>query len=791
MDRPLIPILFFYAAGIILGCYSNLSFLTLILIGLALLLAGLINDAIAWRKNRVYFLLSLIVLGMILFQWQLERNNGNIEILAGKKSVLIGTVSREPDVRVNKINYTVKVEQEPSGNLIEGSAKGYVLLSVKGDSKTYSYGDRLELIGIPEIPAEAGNPGDFNYRKYLQSKGIQLVINSWDGSGIRKIGTGSLNYILDFCFSFRESLVSILNKSLAPKYASIMEGVLLGSAGRIDYQAQNDFALSGVIHILSVSGYHMALLAGACLVVGNLFGFSRGLQAFLTITVTLFYAIMIGFSPPVVRSALMIWTLLLARFLKRDYDWQSSISLAALIILLLDPQSLFTAGFQLSFLATWGIFYLAPIIEPGLISIPYVGKAITVTLAAQLAVLPVTSYYFSYFSIISVIANLIIVPLVSLAMLTGSAAIVGGMVWLPFAETMNISTAFIVELVLKLARVFADLPFSVITTGQPSVTGVIFIYVITVVLLKIARNREMHLKTLRMCQVNRQKLVLALLIAAAVFLWAGIFIPDKGKLEITFLDIGQGDATLIRTPGGKYLIIDTGGNEDANSTFDPGERILVPFLRRQGIRSIDLMLLSHPHADHIQGAEAVLKYLDVEMLVVNPQFSCNPEGEELKEAFRQEESQIKEVSGGDTIIFDKVKIEVLHPLSSLPADENNDSMVVRLSLGEFSVLFTGDIEQSALEELTGARETKADLIKVPHHGSRGSWIEEFYRKADPDLAVISVGEHNKYGHPSKEVTDGLSALGIPVLRTDKDGAVVVSTDGISYEVERVKGDKIR
>ncbi len=790
MDRPIVAALFFYAAGIVLGCCISLSMLTLILIGLIFLLAGLINEATAWRKNRVYFLLALTILGLIMFQWQSERNKGNLETLAGKKSVLIGTVSTEPDIRINKTNYTVKVEQELSGNLVGDSAKGYVLLTVKGAAPTFSYGDRLEIIGIPESPAEAGNPGDFSYRKYLQSKGIQLVINSWKGSGVQRTGIGSLNYVLDTCFKFRGLLISILNSSLAENYAPIMEGILFGSAGRIDYQTQNDFALSGVIHILSVSGYHMALLAGACLVLGNLFGLTRSAQTFVTIAVTLFYAIMTGFTPPVARSAVMIWTLLMARVLRRHYDWQSSMSLAAFIILLLDPQSFFTAGFQLSFIATWGIFYLTPIIKPRLAFIPYIGKAVSVTLAAQLAVLPVTSYYFSYFSVISVISNLVIVPLVSLAMLTGSAAIFGGMVWIPIAEIINVSTAFILELVLNLAHILADLPFSIITTGQPSIPVVVLMYAIAVSVIEILRNRDKYIKTMRLWQLNRHKICLAALTAAAVFLWAGIFLPVSGRLEINFVDIGQGDAALIRSPNGKYIMIDTGGNDDANSTFDPGERILIPLLRRQGIRSIDLMLLSHPHADHIQGAESVLKYLKVDAVAVNPQFSQYPDGAALLQKFRQADSEIKEVSAGDTILFDNLKLEVLYPSESAAPEENNDSMILRLSFSDFSILFTGDAEQPALDELSDSSKFKSNLVKVPHHGSRGSWVKKFYRQAAPDLAVISVGERNKFGHPSKEVTEGLTALGISVLRTDRDGAVIVSSDGSGFEVETGKGEKL-
>lgn len=791
MTRPLISILIFYSAGIVFGFYVNLSLSTLILAGLFFLCTGLLNNALAWRKTKVYFLLSVAVLGIVLFQWQVERQRGNLEVLAGKEIVVTGTVAEEPDLRVDRIIYKIRVEEEFTGMLAPNFPKGCILLTVKEPGKHFSYGDRLEIKGVPELPDQAGNPGDFDYRKYLDSKGIQVIIKSLNGSGIRKLGTGRLNPFTYACLMVKERLVTVLYQTLIPEHAAVMEGVLFGSTGKISFESKNDFALTGVIHILSVSGYHMALLVGACIFIGRALNLTLKTTNFLVIITTLFYMTMTGASPPVVRAAVMAWVIILARSSKRNYDWISSMSMAAMVILLWDPQALFNAGFQLSFLATWGLFYLAPLLNQITAFLPYIGQAVSVTLAAQVAVLPVTSYYFSYFSLISVLANLIIVPLISLAMLFATLAMFGGLLWLPVADILNVTTGTVLYIALKAAHFIAGLPFSVISVKQPSLPLIIGFYIILVGFIESIRNREIYLRLKVIWHKYSARVILAGLTIAAAFLWAGIINSGNAKLEVTFLDIGQGDAAFIKSPHGKNIVIDTGGKEKTDkSSFDPGERILVPFLRRQGINSVDLMVLSHPHADHIQGAEAILKYMNVKTLIVNPQFSRYPEGLSLIDKLRENGTVIREIVEGETLLFDeKISLEALQPAEAELTDENNDSLVIRLGYGNFHVLFTGDAEKPALEKVLAGSDLEADIVKVPHHGARNAWLKELYTKMKPDLAVISVGEHNCYGHPSADVMEGLGGLAIPVLRTDRDGAVIVSSDGEGFEVETGKGEK--
>ena len=836
MTRPILTALVSYAAGILAGQYFNIPVIFLYFAGALVLLLGLYHEASGWQKNRLYFCLALVVLGIIMVQWQDERNKGNIEFLADQRVLIIGSVAAEPDVRLNAANYTVKVEElvERDGESAVESpgepVRGRILLTVTGPAPQYSYGDRLEISGIPMVPKEPGNPGEFNYREYLKAKGIQLIIKSRQGVGVQKTGTGSINPVVDVCLKIKVKLMAVIDATMSRQHAGLLAGILFGSGGRIDPGARNDFALTGVVHILSVSGYHMGLLVAFCVLCGNILQLNKTGRNILMVLVTSFYAVMTGASPPVVRALVMAWVLLLARHGGREYDWPNSLSLAAFVILLYDPRALFNPGFQLSFTATWGILYLAPLWRglPKLLSrvcrapaaaptgqppaaavtgplpagapaglssaVTMVSQALAITVSAQAAIFPITSYYFNYLSLVSLPANLIIVPLISLVMILGGFAALGGLLWLPLAGAVNFSTGLVLDLILRIARFLAGLPFAVVTVKQPSIVEIGAFYVITVISIEAFRNPEIWLRLRRQWSLHRTKAVPLILAIVAVLLWTSIVSPaGSGKLEVTFLDIGQGDAILIQSPEGRSIIIDTGGVQSSPlSTYNPGEKVLAPYLRRKGISKIDLLLLSHAHADHIQGAEALVKSIGVNMLVVAPQFYEYPDGTRLLNSFQEKGTQIRKVAGGEKVVFDeKITLEVLSPPGSAEAKENDDSLVVRLCFGELHILFTGDAGEMILQKLADdPSAAHAEIVKVPHHGSKSGWLERFYRVADPEMAVISVGP-NYFGHPSREVLNGLSGLNIPVLRTDHNGAVTIRSDGHDYLVETGKSKENR
>lgn len=812
MSRPLIKVMTVYILGLAIGYFGILPLAALAVIGLCLLIPAILSITQARKHNQVYFYLLVFVLGAVNFQWHTAASRGNVQHLAGHPAIIIGTICEEPDARTDYTNYVVNIEKiealEEHTDSVPDKPAGKILLTVGGKGPEYTYGDRLQLNITPLRPQEPSQPGEFNYRKYLQSQGIQFIAKSWQGTGIRKLGTGEVNFFVQACILLKVRLLSVTQDTLAPRYASFLQGVLFGSSGLIDNQIRNDFALAGVVHILSVSGYHVALIVAICLFLINGLRINRHAGLAFTAIVTLSYTVMSGASPAAVRSLIMGWTMLLARYLKRDYDWVSSLGLSALIILAINPNYLTHAGFQLSFAATWGVLNLTPQVcrlgrfflspggnnnEAGLVRIPshlvkkpelfrLLGQSIGITLGAQLAVFPITSYYFSYFSLMAVPANLIIVPLTTLVIMLGGFASIAGLIWLPLAGVINVSTGFVTELILSTAHWLANLPLAAVAVRQPAAHEIVGFYLLLFCFTEGLKNPAISLKIKRMCFMNYPRLIPIGLAAVVCLLWINILFSGINGLEVTFLDVGQGDAALIEGSGGFTAIIDTGGvQERSESSYNPGEKILMPFLRRKGISRIDVLLLSHPHSDHIQGAEFLVNSIPVKMLIIDWQFYSDTQGVQLVEAFRARGTKIQEVSGGDIIWFDEeTKLEVISPMGRVATDVNNDSLVVRLGYGEFHVLFTGDVGADILGNLDKAK-LHAEIVKVPHHGSKNSWSESFFRAVNPKVAIISVGP-NYFGHPSAQVLRGLQKLGAACYRTDYNGAVTINSDGSDFQI---------
>jgi len=795
MSRPLILILIFYASGIIIGYFLHLP-AYLLFCGVLIAAAGAAVKRFAAKGNiRLSFYAAALMFGILMCRLEFYSLGGNIDFLAGKYTVFTGAVVTEPDRRIDRTDYVVKTEMINYSIRSDGTRyvtdfrpRGCVLVTVKGPGPEFGYGDRLQAAGVLQKSEDPGNPGEFNYRKYLEERGIRLVLKSRNGAGLTKIGTGPVNPLMKFSIGLKEKLVSVINKNMPEKQAALMEGILFGSTGRINPEIKEDMALAGVAHILSVSGYHVGLVAGFIILAGNTLGLRKPVCDALAAVTTGLYALMAGAGPAVTRALIMAWVLLLVRYVRKEYDWPSSMSLAGLIILIINPLALFEPGFQLSFLATWGILCLVPLLKRLNRILPPLGQASSVAFAAQIAVFPVTAYYFNYFSLFFLPANLIIVPLISIVMLLGGIAAVLGLVWNPPAEILSISAAAVLDVTLLAAGLLAGLPFAAINIRPPGIIKITCYYLTLGLLTEFFRNYGLRIRARRLWYLNRSALVLAALAVSAALLWGGMAYSRSEILEVTFIDVGQGDAALVQSPGGRNLLIDTGGLPDSPTGFDVGEQILLPFLNRKGVRDIDILVLTHPHLDHIQGVSALLGKIKIKTIVVAPQFAQYPEGIELKQKLMERNIEIRVVSGGENIYFgEDINLEVLSPIGSTAVNANDDSLVIRLGYRDFRVMFTGDAETVPLEAISeSGQDCRADIVKIPHHGSGNAWTEDFFRAADPEAAVISVGQ-NLFGHPSPKVLEGLEQMNIRVVRTDRDGAVTVRSDGYGYKVTTTKG----
>jgi len=822
MNRALVLFTVFYITGVLFGEFTKFKASIAFALAVLCLLATVAGNILAWRENRRIFLVLFLLLGLALSRLGVEESKTPLINYAGQRVALVGLVAAEPDVREDKVFYLFQAREMVKGDE-HRPVSGLVRLSVQGSNRVYNYGDVLRVNGLLIQPEPAGNPGAFNYRTYLERQGIWVVLMAKSEADVQKIGAGSANPVLNAALWVKEKLSAVATHSLAPSNDAILNGIVFGTQGLIDRDTRQAFTVTGVVHILSVSGLHVGLVLGGLVGLLRLLKLPPGLTAPLTTPVLIFYALMTGAVPAVLRATIMALLFLWGHHLGRDRDWPTTLALAALVILLLNPLQIYHPGFQLSFAATWGILYLGPLLGDFFAGIfkglpsgmvrPLV-QGLAVPLAAQLATVPLVAWYYNLVSPVAIPANLLAVPLVGLILFLGVFAAALGLFWLPLAGLVNVSTDAAIELFLALVKFFQGLPGAVIYLATPPVLLAAAWYggLLAVTGLRPGGWRNANFRR----RIKGWAAGVALTVVLLLIWWPW---PAGGRLSVHFIDVGQGDSVLVRTPTGKNMLIDTGGRRDEFQTGSGmGDQVVAPYLRKIGVHRLDVLVVTHPHEDHCGGAAYLAENFPVGLAVVSP--TGNTAGRARTEAGEEaaaggqggrEDSDgeippaytelmtkmagmgvpVKAAAAGDTLRLDgKVGIEVLSPektTGETKPDLNNSSVVLKLTYGRRSFLFTGDVETEAQGELLRREaDLRADVLKMPHHGSR-LLLPELVEHVHPEMVVISVGAHNTFGHPAQTTLDILDQAGAKIYRTDQDGAVIVETDGNSLKVRMGKG----
>lgn len=546
---------------------------------------------------------------------------------------------------------------------------------------------------------------------------------------------------------------------LLPKeHVGILEGMIIGDTSYVSDEVKNNFRDSGISHLLAVSGSNVAYILILCkFAFEKIFG--RNVSNFLTILFIVLFSMLSGMSASVVRAAIMAIVIILSEFLIQKPNTYASISFSALLILLYNPITIYDVGFVLSFSGTIGIVIFNKKISELLESKikidkdKIIGKIIavfietlSVTLSAQIAVTPITLYYFNTFSCVSILANLIIVPATGSITIVGIIMYVTSLVCVPIAKVISYFIYSIISFVIFAASLFAQIPGSSILLPTPSII-IILMYYIIVYNLFFAKNKKVYV----------------ILLATISVLIIMKFIPNK-YINVNMIDVGQGDAVYVETAKGKTVLVDSGGTE--GSDYDIGENILVPYILDRGKVCIDYAFLSHMHEDHIEGIYAVIQKLKLKNLIIGKQETDNELYSKVVELANKYNVNIIEIKQGDELIIDGVIFDVISAKEN-DKNVNNMSLILRMTYGEVSMLFTGDAEKELEENIN----VKTNILKVSHHGSKTSSTEEFLKKNMPQVALISVGENNIYGHPNKEVLERLKKINAYIYRTDLNGEI--------------------
>jgi competence protein ComEC len=743
-------------------------------------------------RNRSLFFLSLAIL---LFIWgnlsikpficpDLQQNH-IARLLSDAPLVMEGLIDGRPEVTEVGSRIYLRVEQvfidtRPS------PTTGRLLVFIGEGRTRFLTGDRVRFSSRIRQPRNYGLPGEFDYTRYLAYRNVYSTAFVRRADDLILIREGVDYRIARAIDALAARIGTFIDASAPATEASILRALLIGDMGYVPKLIKDAYSRAGVNHILSISGFHVGVIALFIFQImisiaktSEFLLLNCNLRRFillLTLPLLTFYLFLSGAAPATSRSVIMIGFYILALVAERELDPINSLLLAALFLLAISPPALFDISFQLSFLALWGIVILTPRFMTPFKSLKEgVPRKLLLLLMASAAAIAATTfpvaYYFHRVSAAGPISNLFIVPLMGYgAVVLGFSAITVLGVAPIVAKPLILAAALLVKVSNIIILFLAKIP--ALPLFNPSRFDLLLFYLFFCSLTFVTHRRG----RLVCCGT------LACLCAGSLTL---LPLQRKNELTITFFSVGQGESTLITFPNGKRMLIDGGGNTREGGQ-DVGERLLAPALWRMGVTKIDQMILTHPHPDHLQGLKYVAANFEVGEFWEGRSLIGSHDYDDLHRILSQRQIPVRKITASTPAVsIGSARIEPLAPLTlplqdyrSEDGDLNNDSIVFRLVIGAFSMLFTGDIGTDTEAYLAARPEQlKCTVLKVPHHGSRYSSSESFLAAAAPETALISAGYRNSFHLPAGETLDNLRRRQIKVYRTDLDGTINIHCDG--------------
>ncbi len=751
-------------------------------------------------KRKLLGVMILYVLGVAIFQnlgfsvfWRDEAPDVLTSVSAG--IICIGEVD--------------SCSTSASSYILHMTSMGYVIddvwteadfdvLCYMDEAPDYVVGDIISVSGTFLKPESPTNPGQFNAYIYYGSRGVSFISYQPDISLYQSLKdrqkTGIVHkkicMIRQWLYDFRCRAARVYDSILKDEDAGMLKGMILGDRSTISEELQELYRTNNISHILAISGLHIGLISGIFYKCLRRLGASYIVSGIVGMCITFSYGYMTGASDASMRAAIMLSVSMLGAMLGRTYDLLTAMSISVIIFVTIQPLKLYDAGFLFSYGAVIGIGAVYPCMESGLGLKKKLLKALALTVCVQLVTLPVSLYFYGMVAPYSIFLNLLVIPLVTPILLCGLTGGVLGvtnisMLYRPASWLLHLAACFL-HLITRICQMIGKLPFASVILGSMK-GGQMCIYYVCL------------LSVCGLLYMKRRSLKHALLCVCLLFLAAVQIIYRRPQNQVTMLDVGQGDSTLIQSKSGLHMLVDCGSTSKSNI----GSNVLAPALQFYGIRRLDYVVATHADTDHVNGILYLLESSDKGGTVVDTLLLpfCGrdmEEYDELRETAIAHGVQVSYLSSGMKLVDEEISITCIHPSADQTYEDINDtSVVLYISYGTDSLLFTGDITMEAEEALSSYSGliSSVDILKVAHHGSKYSTSEEFLNMVSPELSLISCGEHNIYGHPHEALLNRLEQNGCWILLTPECGAIEITFEKKLKHAWSIKmyrsGDSVR
>ncbi len=754
MKRPSFLLIIGLISGILFSYFFELTLMiTVFIIFIGLLVLYVVKDNLRYFFSLFFasLLIGLFICNINLISSLDRYNSDNHQYIGVIDS--IKTDEKKTKMKIKLVSVDSDVCNEK------------ILLTTDKD-KNYVLGQKLKFTGIIKQAKENTNPNMFNYKKYLLAENTHYTIYQ-DSAKIYTYDEAISAYY-NLRTKFQNYVISNFD-NLSKDSRDLMVSTILGDSSYLEDEQYDTYKDIGLLHLLAVSGLHINLIASFISISLAHLGVNKKINVFISITLILIYGYLIGFPASCVRAIIMFSLSLLAALFHKPYDSLNSLYIAAIISLLLNPFWIFSIGFILSYTASFSIVVFSNRIKKYFYPLKgFIIDNLSIILAVNLCLLPVQIYYFNTFNFISILSNLIIVPVASLNLIIG------------FLSLIFSKLTYFLNITMNFQKILTDvfLKFSVFHFNfkTPSILDMMLYFLILVLIYNkgIVSNLKKE-------------------IIKVIFYFTIIFITvysmdiykDIDDIVIDFIDVGQGDSALIRYRDNNILI-DAGGS--AFSDYDVGENITLPYLIKSGVSKLDALIISHYHDDHYKGSLSIIENLPVDKIIS----ARYPTDDEFLHAIAQNNISVYKLNANNDIYLrDKLTIDILWPTNNalLYDNENNNSLVCLVNANGIKLLFTGDIEKEVENKLMheNNEDLDIDILKVAHHGSNTSSFPELIDELSPKVSIISVGKNNMYGHPSAQTLQTLMNANSSIYRTDEMGLISVIIKNDRFMIKPYRG----